>query len=308
MADDEKKGILLESGTNEMEIVEFSVGASEFGINVIKVREIINCVPTTHLPQTHPCVEGLIKLRGEIMSVIDLALFLGYPPSEEPDKDFFIITEFNRMKVGFRVHSVSRIHRISWDQIESPDRVASAAASGCTVGIVKMEERIILLLDFEKIVTDINPRLGFQVDTIRNLPKRDRSQVKVVAVEDSETLRSYIKDLLVQAGYEQLRFFANGADAWNYLENTADVKGDDFINDVNIVITDIEMPQMDGHHLTKRIKDHRVLGKLPVVIFSSLITDDLLHKGESVGANAQISKPQFNELALIMDDIVFGQQ
>jgi len=306
MAEEEKKGILLESGTNEMEIVEFSVGESDFGINVIKVREIINRVPTTRLPQTHPCVEGLIKLRGEILSVIDLAKFLGYPPSEDPDKDFFIITEFNRMKVGFRVHSVSRIHRISWEQIESPDNVASAASSQCTVGIVKMAERIILLLDFEKIVTEINPRLGFQVESLRNLPKRDRSMIKVVAVEDSETLRAYIKELLLQAGYDQIRFFPNGLEAWNFLEGLAETYAEDFQEYVDILITDIEMPQMDGHHLTKRVKDHRLLSKLPVVIFSSLITDELMHKGESVGADAQISKPQFEELALILDGIIFN--
>ncbi|WP_394232693.1 chemotaxis protein [Niallia oryzisoli] len=293
------KGILLESGTNELEIVEFGIGPNKFGINVIKVREIINPVSVTQVPHAHPHVQGIIELRGEVLPVVDVAKAIGFPPSETPEKDKFIVTEFNQQKIVFHVHSVSQIHRISWEQIEKPAEMYQGSESQI-IGVIKLNGEMILLLDFEKIVVEINPNTGININRLKKLGERERSNKHLVVAEDSPLLRKLIQDTLEEAGYMNIEFFENGKDAFTYLENIVQ-NGKVIDKEVQLVITDIEMPQMDGHHLTKKVKEHSDLSKLPVIIFSSLITDDLRHKGQIVGADAQVSKPEIAELVLLID-------
>lgn len=296
------KGILLESGTNELEIVEFSIGKNKFGINVIKVKEIINPVEVTKIPHSHPNVEGIIELRGEVLPVVDVATALGFPRSENPAQDKFIVAEFNKQKVVFHVQTVTQIHRISWDQIEKPSEMYQGADSQ-VIGVIKLHGEMILLLDFEKIVVEINPESGINIQQVKKLGQRERSSKRLVVAEDSPLLRKLLHDTLAEAGFHQVEFFENGKDALEYLENLAN--SNKKVSDVvQLVITDIEMPQMDGHHLTRRIKDHKELNTLPVIIFSSLITDDLKHKGQMVGANAQVSKPEIAELVLLIDEFI----
>lgn len=299
----EKQAILLESGTNELEVIEFGIGDGIFGINVMKVREIVNPLQVVKMPNTHPCMKGIIQLRGEVMPVIDLAAFLNYPPSETAEQDKVIVTEFNLHKVAFHVHSVSRIHRISWEQIEKPSEITQTNQA-CTIGVIKMDEKLILLLDFEKIIVELSPEMSDRSEAIRKMGHREESNKRIVITEDSPMIRKLLLEYLPEIGYTKLEFFQNGAEAWKYLENLAETKGEDFIKEINLLISDIEMPQMDGHHLTKKIKNHKILRKLPVVIFSSLITDELRHKGEQVGADAQISKPQYVELSNIIDQLI----
>ncbi len=296
------QGVLLESGTNELEIVEFNVAHNKFGINVIKVREIINPAGVVPIPHSHPHIEGIIEIRGEILPVINMARVLGYPDSEDLAADKFIVTEFNQQKVVFHVHGVDKIYRISWEQIEKPTNLYQNADNQI-IGIVRKENGMILLLDFEKIVVDINPSTGINVERIEKVEKKDRSGYRIVIAEDSALLRKLISDTLSEAGFEHLEFFENGKDALNYLESILNTDTD-LMKSVNLVITDIEMPMMDGLALTKQIKEHPVLSQLPVVIFSSLITDDLRHKGQTVGANAQVSKPEIGELIQIMDGLL----
>ncbi|MEC2073671.1 chemotaxis protein [Alkalihalophilus marmarensis] len=292
--------ILLDSGTNELEVVMFEVANGTFGINVLKVREIINPLPITLTPNAHKHVEGVIRLRQEVIPVVDLAKVLNLTASDDPAQDKFIVAELNKMKVAFHVHSVSRIHRISWEQIEKPSELSLNAESH-TIGIVKLEEEMSLLLDFEKIVVDINPKTGLSVEQIKKLGQRERSEKRIMIAEDSAILRKLLSDTLKEAGYEKLSFYENGRQAWDVLEEYKQSDGD---LPVDLVITDIEMPQMDGHHLTRRIKQDPVLKQLPVLIFSSLITSDLHHKGEKVGADKQISKPEIVELVQTIDAFV----
>jgi two-component system, chemotaxis family, chemotaxis protein CheV len=296
-----KKGILLESGTNELEIVEFGIGNNKFGINVIKVREIINPVQVTQVPQAHPHVQGIIELRGEVLPVVDVANAIGFPPSETPQQDKFIVTEFNQQKIVFHVHSVSQIHRISWEQIEKPSDMYQGPESQI-IGVIKLHGEMILLLDFEKIVLEINPESGINIHRIEKLEKRDRSNKRLVIAEDSPLLRKLLEDTLKEAGFKYMEFFENGKDAYDYLEKLI-VEEKEVSKEVQLIITDIEMPQMDGHHLTRKVKEHSKLGILPIVIFSSLITDDLRHKGEVVGADAQVSKPEIEELVRLIDTL-----
>lgn len=296
---EENKGILLETGTNELEIVEFGIGNNKFGINVIKVKEIINPVQITVVPHAHRNVEGIIELRGEVLPVVNVADALGFPPSENPKQDKFIVAEFNQQKVVFHVHSVTQIHRISWTQIEKPSDMYQGQDSQI-IGVVKLNGEMILLLDFEKIVVEINPDTGINVQQVKKLGNRPNSQKRLVIAEDSPLLRKLLHDTLEEAGFHYLEFFENGLDALNYLEKLAETP-ENLTDAVHLVITDVEMPQMDGHHLTKRIKEHPLLSQIPVIIFSSLITDSLRHKGQVVGADAQISKPEITELIKLID-------
>ena len=299
---DQQKGILLESGTNELEIVEFGVGNNKFGINVIKVKEIIQPVKVTKIPHSHPNVEGIIDIRDEILPVVNVATVLGFEPSEDPKSEKFIITEFNKTKIVFHVHSVTQIHRISWEEIEKPSGMYQGLESQIT-GVVKINEEMVLLLDFEKIVVDINPESGINVNQLKKLGARERSMKKLVVAEDSPLLRKLLQETLNEAGFQQIEFFENGKDALAFLHSIVEAKKA-IEDEVQLVITDVEMPQMDGHHLTKRIKEDQALSILPVVIFSSLITADLQHKGQMVGASAQISKPEISELVQKIDELI----
>lgn len=294
--------ILLESGTNELEIVEFGIGQNQFAINVMKVKEILNPVPVVVIPNAHPYVEGIMELRGEVLAVIDVAAALGLPESTNPQLDKFIVAEFNQQKTVFHVHTVSQIHRISWTQIEKPSDMYQGQESQI-IGVIKLGGEVVLFLDFEKILLEINPESGIKVSDVKKLGPRERSMKRIVIAEDSAMLRKMLHETLTEAGFQYLEFFENGQDAITYLEHLAE-KDEVFSDAVQLVITDIEMPQMDGHHLTKRIKEHHVLGKLPVIIFSSLITNELRHKGSVVGADAQISKPEISDLVKKIDELI----
>jgi len=296
--------ILLESGTNELEIIEFKINNSNFGINVLKVKEIINPLPLTTIPHAHPNILGITQLRGEVLPVISLEKALGLDPygSMDLSNEKFIVAEFNLLKVIFHVHHVSKIHRISWNKIEKPSEL-NEVDTAQVIGVINETDSKILLLDFEKIIVDINPEAGIHAGQIKKLGERERSSKKIVAAEDSPLLRKLLNETLSLAGYENVEFFENGRDALLYIESLVN-EGKNIYDEVQLVITDIEMPQMDGHHFTRRIKENHRISRLPVIIFSSLITEDLRHKGEQVGAADQVSKPEINELVLKIDQYI----
>jgi two-component system chemotaxis response regulator CheV len=299
---EQNKGILMDSGTNELEIVEFTIGNSKFGINVIKVREIINHLPITQVPRSHKNIEGIIELRGEVLPVVDVAATIGFPPSDEPQYDKYIVTEFNNTKMVFHVHTVTQIHRISWAQIEKPNEMYQGLETQIT-GVVKHNNEMILLLDFEKIVVEINTETAISKKKLKLHETREVSKKPIFIAEDSPLLRTLIKDTLKEAGYVNTSFFENGQELLDELTSIK-ASGKIIEDEVKLIVTDIEMPQMDGHHLTKRIKEDQVLQKVPVIVFSSLITDSLRHKGEQVGADAQVSKPEIGELVELIDKLI----
>ncbi|MEK4095922.1 MULTISPECIES: chemotaxis protein [unclassified Bacillus (in: firmicutes)] len=297
------QSILLESGTNELEIVTYTVGENLFSINVMKVREIINPFPVTTVPESHHAVEGVVQVRGEILPVINLATALNLKSTKPLDQAKFIISELNQMKVIFRVDEVHRIQRISWEQIDEPASL-SMGLEETTSGIVKLDGKIILLLDYEKIVCEISGT-GYDNKSLSGLEqKTDRAEKVIYIAEDSAMLRQVLEETLSSAGYTKMNFFSNGAEALAQIEKLAKEQGEKMFEHIHLLITDIEMPKMDGHHLTKVIKDGEVMNRLPVIIFSSLITSELFHKGEAVGANAQVSKPDIQELIGLVDKLV----
>lgn len=297
------QSILLESGTNELEIVTYTVGENLFSINVMKVREIINPFPVTTVPESHHAVEGVVQVRGEILPVINLATALNLKSTKPLDQTKFIISELNQMKVIFRVDEVHRIQRISWEQIDEPASL-SMGLEETTSGIVKLDGKIILLLDYEKIVCEIS-NTGYDNKTLSGLEqKTDRAEKVIYIAEDSAMLRQILEETLSTAGYTKMNFFSNGAEALAQIEKLAKEQDANMFEHIHLLITDIEMPKMDGHHLTKVIKDSEVMKQLPIIIFSSLITNELFHKGEAVGANAQVSKPDIQELIGLVDKLV----
>jgi len=296
------EGILLESGTNELEIVEFEMGHNRYGINVIKVKEIIMPTPITPIPHSHPAIEGIIQLRGDVLPVISMERVMGLPETIGKQEGKYIVAAFNKQQVVFHVHEVTQIHRVSWNQIEKPADLYSGDAAQ-VIGVIKRNDDMLLLLDFEKIVLEINPDSGIRVEEVKKLGKRERIDKRILVAEDSPLLRKLLNDTLLEAGYANVDFFENGKDALAYLESIV-ASGKNVADVIQLVITDVEMPQMDGHHFTRRIRENHQLAMLPVIIFSSLITDELKHKGISVGANDQVSKPEIAELVLKMDQYI----
>ncbi|PZG54811.1 chemotaxis protein CheV [Listeria ivanovii] len=299
----EEKGILLQSGTNELEIVTFTVGENLFCINVLKVKEIIHPLEVTPVPDSNPAIEGVSQVRGEIMPVVNLARVMKLPEIE-PENTKFIITELNQMKIVFRVDEVHRIQRISWEQIEEPEKL-SIGLEELAVGIVKLDGNLVLLLDYEKIIYEISGNADFAVTGEDRITRKvNREEKTIFIAEDSQMLRQLLEDTLHEAGYTNLQFFANGKEAQEHIFKLLKEQKRQTFDNVNLLITDIEMPQMDGHHLTKVIKEDEIGRELPVVIFSSLITEDLEHKGAGVGADAQVSKPNIHQLINILDELV----
>jgi len=300
----EQQKILLESGTNELEIVEFKIGENFFGINVAKVTEIIPFSKVTHIPKAHPCVKGIFKPRDTIVTVVDLPKYLSIQHGENETDNLFIISHFNKISVAFQVHKVMGIHRFSWEEMEKPDSTIYGGVEGVATGIVKKGERLIIILDFEKILTDISPNTGIQLSEIKNMGTRERSNKPIFIAEDSEMLSKILVQALNEAGYSNLIVTNNGREAWDLLERFREDKTKLLKEHVSCIITDIEMPKMDGHHLTKLIKGDDDLAQVPVIIFSSLISDDMRRKGESLGADAQISKPEISNLVGVIDKLI----
>ncbi|SET05218.1 chemotaxis protein [[Clostridium] polysaccharolyticum] len=294
--------ILLESGTNELEILEFTVGDNHYGINVAKVKEILPYKTPTPVPNAHPAIEGIFMPRDEIISIVELSECLKMPKSQNIASDMYVLTNFNKINVAFHVHSVVGIHRVSWEAIVKPDNTINSQGNGLATGIIKLNGKLIIILDFEKIVANISPETGLKVSDIAHLTNRKRNELPILISEDSQLLSVLITECLHKSGYSNIIATDNGKEAWdklNAFKNAGNVK-----DKVACVITDIEMPQMDGHRLTKLVKDDAVLKDIPVVIFSSLISEEMRKKGELLGADAQLSKPEIGELVETIDKIL----
>lgn len=241
--------------------------------------------------------------RDTMITAINLRNCLQMRDYEEKEKatSLFIITNFNQLDIAFHVDTVLGIHRVSWNQIIKPGSTVSTSEDGISTGIIKIGGELIIILDFEKIVTDINPETGLKISEIDALGDRSQRDIAILIAEDSPLLNKLIVDSLKQAGYTNLIHTENGQQAYNVITQC---KEDGTLKQhVQCVITDIEMPVMDGHRLTKLIKEDEETKDIPVVIFSSLVNDEMKRKGESLGADAQLSKPEIGNLVQIIDGL-----
>lgn len=296
--------ILLENGTNELEVLEFKLDGNAYGINVAKIKEIINYMEVTPVPNAHPSIEGIFMPRDAMITAIDLKNCLQRGVSEPGG--LFIVTNFNKLDIAFHVDSVVGIHRVSWREIIKPGSTVSTSEDGVSTGIIKFEDRLIIILDFEKIVTDINPETGLKLADIEELGERHRIDVPILIAEDSPLLNKLIVDSLHKAGYVNLIHTENGQQAYDVIQECR--KEGTLKDHVQCIITDIEMPIMDGHRLTKLVKSNDETKDIPVVIFSSLVNEDMKRKGEALGANAQLSKPEIGNLVRVVDELVLNNQ
>ena len=315
-----KDGILLESGTNEVEILEFLLGAQSFGVNVLKIQAIeqYDRRRVTVMPLAHPSLAGMFLFRDRTIPLVDLGRELNVRSeiadlSEQADsatveKRIVLVMQFNGMTTGFLVDGVNRIHRISWDQI-SPLSPMIASSSSEFTGSTNIEKREVLIVDIEKIVAQIFPSARMEYlgqEEMQHPRQASRPDVKVILAEDSAAIRAMITGVLQKGGYTQLQSFANGKDAYDalvQLKGQAEAEGAPIAQYVTVVISDIEMPQMDGLTLCRTIKQSLGLTHLPVVMFSSLINEQTAEKCRAVGAEAWISKPQIGQLVQTIDSL-----
>ena len=292
-----------DAGEQTLRLMEFVIAGGHFGINVAKVHEILKYsqYPITPMPNSNPFVEGIFRPRTETMTVINLAAYMGLPPSEDEDRDILIVTKLNNIKTAFHVHGVENISPVKMSDIEKPDPTIYGGEDGMTTGIAKYNDKLVTIVDFEKILFDISPDTGFSISDVDKLGSRTRSNKPILLAEDSPLLERLIISSLEKAGYVNIICTANGQEAWNILQNAK--SGLIPIEErVAAVITDIEMPLMDGNRLLSLIKEDEVLKKIPVIVFSSIITDEMRVNGEKLGAVASISKPEISNLINILDN------
>ncbi|MGL5470156.1 MAG: chemotaxis protein [Shewanella sp.] len=317
--------ILTESGTNELEIIEFHLekvfpdGRTKtcyYGINVAKVREVIRVPDTTDYPNAQPHMVGVFSSREILTPLVDLAGWLGVPTSDDISKKYVIVTDFNRMTNGFLIDSISRIHRISWNDVESPSQFLEAGEQDCVVAVVRQDHKLIMILDFEKIIADINPELSMEkydvtLDKKVDLNQRmvtKRNAKTVMVVDDSAFIRSLIQDTLSSAGYNIIAC-KDGGEAFEKmmeLKQVAKAENVAITELVDALVTDVEMPRMDGMHLLKLLRDDETYLSMPIIMFSSLMSDDNRAKALSLGANDTITKPEIGRMVSMMDKYIFS--
>lgn len=316
-------GILLESGTNELELIELYIDEKSgyrgyFGINVAKVIELVGMPSMVNKPPNAAgFVCGVFNHRGKVITLIDLAVWLGRN-RRDGGRPIIIITEFNNITSAFLVSGVTRIHRCNWESIKPVDPFMQNYCEAIT-GTTMLEERTVLMLDLERVIGELDPRLatphrkegtgnGALSETAAAMIKYP---LKVLHADDSGLIRKTTKQFLEEQKEFMVTSVTDGMEAWECLEGLkkkANERNLSITDLLDIVLSDIEMPRMDGYHLCQRIKNDPMFKVLPVVLFSSLITDKLRHKGQAVGADAQFSKPNPSELSNQLKEIVAAKR
>ncbi|OQY19941.1 MAG: hypothetical protein B6I36_02705 [Desulfobacteraceae bacterium 4572_35.1] len=305
------QGILLEAGTNEFEILEYYLHGQSFGINVHKLREIVpfNKEGLTHLPDCHPSLLGTVLLRGDTIPLINLAEHVGKDVVSIEDskrggdgiqtKHVVLVCEFNDEVIAFLVHGVDQIHRLSWSQVKPMDQFFDAYHPRFT-GSVTIADRDILIVDMEHIAYEIFGSGQHYEDNgetdLSDNRKHDRGDVKLFFAEDSAIIRQGIMRVLQQAGYTKAQCFSDGLLCWNGILQ-AQKDGELPL----LIVSDIEMPELDGLALCRRIKENAELKKIKVVMYSSLINENTSHKCEEVGADGYTSKPDVGKVVALVD-------
>lgn len=297
----ESSDILLEAGTNELELIEFFIdegpelGQSHFGVNVAKVLEVIESPGLVPLPGApDPCFMGTIPLRDMVLPVLDLAVWLGLERRRLPNEIILVMGFLGRV-TGFLASGVSNIHRVRWADVAPPHPALTGQGGGCITGLTRINDRFIQLLDLEKVLLDLDASLADAAASTKASLRR-----RALVADDSAVMRHRLEELLSQANFE-VNLAKDGQEALEWLLRPDAPRPD-------IVVTDVEMPRMDGYTLTRRIKEEDRLAGIPVVLFSSLFTEELRHKGEMVGADGQISKPEFSRLAELAVSLIEKKQ
>lgn len=296
----ENTKILTESGNNEVEMLIFILRDCHYAVNVSKVREIIKYMNITPVPSGDNSIAGFIMPRDVLITAIDMRYCLYGETSTPNDKAYLIICHFNKLDIAFQVDGVIGIQRISWNDITSPSEVLQTDDSSIT-GIVKIKDDIISIIDLEKIMTDINPSNGLTMDDVKNISSEfiedvKRRKLTLLLVEDSKTLSKLISTYIEQVGYKVI-VTSDGEEGYNKLVH---MRKEGTIKDIDCIISDIEMPRMDGLTLCKKLKEDNEFRNIPFIMFSSLAEGQMADKCFSVGADDCLAKP---ELGVLLDKV-----
>ena len=311
--------LLQDQNSNDLELIEFYIDEvlpdgsdyrGYYGMNVAKVIEIIRQPSVTSMPnQHHPAALGTFNLRGSVLPLVDLAIWMGKKMVYN-DTLKVIVSEYSGVVTAFLVSGVTRIHRMNWKQVESPSKHVQNYSSQSITGVVRIEDRILFILDMEQLIATMNPKLdmSLMVDEIvaSSVEVDDADQFNILVADDSQAIRTIIGRTLTKANYNVI-MTKSGMEAWETLEKLRNQAAADKVplhQLVDVVISDIEMPEMDGHTLTRKIKDDSQLKQIPVILFSSLITDTMRQKGERAGADYQVSKPDLPNLTTKIREII----
>jgi two-component system, chemotaxis family, chemotaxis protein CheV len=291
------------AGTNKLEILLFTLGrdtlsgrTETFGINVFKVREVMRAPAITRAPDMSPSVEGMVSLRGMLVPVVDLAKYASM--STEPNGKVMIITEYNGCTQGFLVEAVDTILRLDWSAMKVPPDMLSFKTGGLVTAVTELADgRLVMMMDVERVLaetTDTASDLAFR--SIRRLGMPDRT---ILFADDSSVARKQILSTLeaLDVGHIEAQ---NGRQAWDELQriaNHASVSGQPVSDFVQVILTDVEMPEMDGYMLTRKIKADQRFSGIPVLMHSSLSGDSNQQLGKSVGVDEYVSKFEPQRLA-----------
>ena len=291
------------AGANRLEVLLFSLGhdvktdrEEVFGINVFKVREVLNAPPITHAPDMPPAVEGLVSLRGVMVPVVNVAKFCGMEPKRPPS--VMIVTEYNKQTQALLVDSVEHILRMEWNEIKVPPPMLAHRFGGLLTAVTELEDkRIVMILDVERVLAETD-QFGQDIDEFAGIEKIDQDMT-ILYADDSSMARKQIETTLTHLG---VKFIAtrNGSEAWNKLQDIkqrAEALGKPVTDFIQGVLTDVEMPEMDGYVLAKKIKNDGVLTKLPILMHSSLSAEANITMGKTVGADIYIAKFSNKELS-----------
>jgi len=288
----------LKVGSNEMELVDFRILKEEdgeiyegiYGVNVSKVREIIKMPKLTELPSTPEYIEGIFDLRSVVIPVVNLAKWMGITePATTADNKRVIITEFNNVLIGFVVHEAKRIRRINWGDIEPASFISgSGSLDGSKItGVTKIEgDNVLLILDLETVVLE----LGLYEPDVDNIPEdMDTFSGIALILDDSSTARKIVKDALKKMGFSVVEA-GNGQEGLDKLNDLYETYGEDLSNQLKIIISDVEMPKMDGFHFAANAKEDARFDKIPIV-FNSSISDSFSEiRGQQAGAEGYLVK------------------
>lgn len=304
------------AGTNKLEILLFSLGLDQrskrretFGVNVFKVREVMDVPPITIAPEMPASVEGMVSLRGQLVPVIDLSKYVGVQTDIKPQ--IMIVTEYNQHIQGFLVEEVDTIMRLDWSLMKVPPDMLNAQLGGLLTAVTELaDKRLVMMIDMEKILsetTHYDDEMLFRA--IWPVPVENQQRYTVFFADDSATARKQIERTLSALDVDMLSA-ANGKQAWDALQRIAaetGARGEKLRDRIQLILTDVEMPEMDGYVLTKNVKnDPRFIG-IPVLMYSSLSSVNE-HLGHAVGVDRYISKLQPQELANAVRSFLTGGQ
>jgi len=302
------------AGTNKLEILLFALGVDDrtgrretFGINVFKVREVMRTPPVTAAPEMPAAVKGMVSLRGVLVPVVDLAEYLGMSP--DTPRDIMIVTEYNGHTQGFLVEGVDTILRLDWSQMRVPPEMLNANLGGLVTAVTELPDgRLVMMLDVEKVLAETakyDDEFAFQ--GIRPLHRQD---LTVVFVDDSSVARGQIERTLKAMDVKYISA-VNGRAAWDELQKIASYaqsSGRQVKDIVQLILTDVEMPEMDGYILTKTIKSDARFAGIPVIMHSSLSSGSNMQLGKSVGVDEYVPKFEAQRLADTLTRLLLKNQ